>query len=63
MKLRELAEDSGRRPPSTSEFVDAVITCRELLHENWLERGAEELDRLLEGVVAKTAAQGSSSGD
>ena len=33
MRLRHEAEELGRRPPSTSEFVDAIACCRELLAE------------------------------
>ena len=59
MKLRQAAEEQGRRPPSTSEFVDAVATCRELLREGWLKDPAK-LDRLLDVVLSKKAAQSSS---
>jgi MoxR-like ATPase len=53
MTLRSSAGEQGRRPPSTSEFVDAVATCRKLLDENWVRREASELKGLLDLVLAK----------
>jgi hypothetical protein len=64
MGMRQEAEDQGRRPPSTSEFVDAVASCRELLNEDWFANDAAKLDRLLLDVVLtkKTAQRSSVSG-
>ncbi len=54
MDLRAIASEQGRRPPSTSEFVDAVATCRSLLDEKWVGRDGAELKSLLDVVVAKS---------
>jgi MoxR-like ATPase len=53
MSLRTIAGEQGRRLPSTSEFVDAVVTCRKLLDEKWVKRDASELKSLLDVVLAK----------
>lgn len=53
MDLRSIAVEQGRRPPSTSEFVDAVATCRKLLDEGWVDRNAGALRQLLDVVLAK----------
>ena len=53
MDLRAIALEQGRRPPSTSEFVDAVATCRKLLDEDWIQRDASQLRSLLDVVLAK----------
>lgn len=60
MTLRQAAEDQGRRPPSTSEYVDAVAVCRELLRDGSLGIDATKLTPLLEVVLTKKAAQRSS---
>jgi MoxR-like ATPase len=62
MRLRDEAEERGRRPPSTSEFVDAVACCRELLANTQLDEDPGELAALLDVVLTKKAAQQSSSG-
>lgn len=53
MDLRTVASEQGRRPPSTSEFVDAVTTCRKLLDEGWVKRDSAQLKSLLDVVLAK----------
>ncbi|MET0209612.1 MAG: MoxR family ATPase [Burkholderiaceae bacterium] len=53
MSLRTIAGEQGRRPPSTSEFVDAVATCQKLLDDNWVKRDAVELKGLLDIVLSK----------
>ncbi|HEV7609878.1 MAG TPA: MoxR family ATPase [Steroidobacteraceae bacterium] len=53
MDLRAIASEQGRRPPSTSEFVDAVTTCRKLLDEEWVGRDNAQLRSLLDVVLAK----------
>lgn len=54
MALR--GEGQDRRPPSTSEFVDAVAACRELLEQGWIAESGASLDRLLDAVLGKQAA-------
>jgi len=53
MELRASADAQGRRPPSTSEFVDAVATCSKLLDEKWVDRDAAQLRTLLDTVLSK----------
>jgi MoxR-like ATPase len=62
MRLRQDAEEQGRRPPSTSEFVDAVACCRELLKEDRFDEDPAKLASLLEVVLTKKAAQRSTLG-
>lgn len=63
MDLRQRAADQGRRPPGTSEYVDAVLACRELLHESTLRGGDDvELLRILETVLAKGTAAAPAAG-
>ncbi len=60
MRLRQEADEQGRRPPSTSEFLDAVASCRDLLREGWLGDDPAKLAGLLDVVLTKKAAQRSS---
>lgn len=57
MALRQGAEEQGQRPPSTSEYVDAVATCRALLEEGWIGHDPQDVARLLEAVLVKGAAR------
>lgn len=57
MALRTAALEQGRRPPSTSEYVDAVATCRDLLDEGWIQNDAKALNRLLDAVLVKGATR------
>ena len=57
MSLRQLAEEQGQRPPSTSEYVDAVATCRSLLEEGWIDNDPKHLARLLDAVLVKGASK------
>lgn len=56
MALRSEAREQDRRPPSTSEFLDAVAACRELLEQGWIDESGNSLDRLLDAVLGKQAA-------
>ena len=52
VRLRKPAPGRPERPPSTSEYIDAVAACRRLLAENWLADG-KALDALLGAVLTK----------
>lgn len=57
MALRQVADEQGLRPPSTSEYVDAVATCRALLEEGWVGTDPQQITRLLDAVLVKGAAR------
>lgn len=55
MDQRALEREANRRPPSTSEFVDAVKACRELLDEGSIADDVA-LKRLLDAAIRKSTA-------